>query len=57
MILETYVATLKHDNGKIRIRVVSMSGEKGAIEQICKAENCPERAMIKLKKIKSKKIL
>lgn len=57
MILETFVATLKHDNGKARIQVVSLRGERGAIEQICKVQNCPERAIIELKKIKTKKIL
>lgn len=34
MILETFIATLKHDNGKARIQVVSLRGERGAIEQI-----------------------
>jgi len=38
MVLETFIATVKHDNGKIRFRVVSLSGEKGVIEQITAAE-------------------
>lgn len=54
MIIETYRATLKHDTGMIRIKVISLSGEKGAIQQITTAEHCPECAIIKLKKINTK---
>lgn len=57
MTIETYIATLKHDKGVVRLRVVSLSGEQGAIQQILAAERCPERAIVKLKKIKNKKIL
>ncbi|WP_341836958.1 hypothetical protein WJU16_03610 [Chitinophaga pollutisoli] len=51
MVLETFIATVKHDNGKIRIRVVSMNGEQGVIEQIMAAERCPQRAIVKIKKV------
>lgn len=57
MIIETFIATIKHDNGKFRLRVVSLNGEKGAIEQITLAEHCPECAIMKLVKIKSEQIL
>lgn len=40
----------------IRIKVISLSGEKGAIQQVTTAEHCPECAIIKLKKINTKKI-
>lgn len=57
MILETYRATVTHDKGIVRFRVVSLSGKKGAIEQIMAAEGCPRRAIIKIIKIGKSKIL
>jgi len=57
MILETFIVTVKHDAGKTRFRVVSSNGEKGAREQVIAAERCPERAIVKIKKIKSKEII
>ena len=51
MILETFIATVKHDNGKIRFRVVSLNGEQGVIEQITAAEGCPPSAIVKIKKV------
>ncbi len=56
MTIETYKATLKHDKGTARVKVVSLSGEQGAIQQITAVEHCPERAIIKLKLINSKKV-
>lgn len=56
MTIETYIATLKHDKGKARVKVVSLSGEQGAIQQITAVEGCPERAIIKLKLINTKKV-
>lgn len=56
MTIETYIATLKHDTGKIRLKVVSLHGTQGAIQQITAVEGCPERAIIKLKLINSKKV-
>lgn len=50
MKLETFVATLRHDDGKIRLKVVSLNGEKGAKAQIMAAENCPESAIVKIQK-------
>ncbi|UKB78560.1 hypothetical protein [Chryseobacterium sp. MEBOG07] len=54
MTIEIYVATLTHDNGKICLTVVSLSGEQGAKEQIMKTEGCPESAILKIEKINSK---
>lgn len=56
IVLKTYIATLSHDNGKAKIRIVSLSGKKGAISQIMAAESCPASAILKLKKVKSKKV-
>ena len=55
-VIETFIATLRHDKGTARLKIVSLSGEQGAINQITATEGCPERAIIKLKKINSKKI-
>ncbi|MDX3913917.1 MAG: hypothetical protein QHC79_10310 [Pseudosphingobacterium sp.] len=55
MTIETYIASLKHDAGTVRLKVVSLSGEDGAIQQIAATEGCPERAILKLKKINTKK--
>lgn len=54
MIIENFIATVQHDKGRIKLKVVSLSGEQGAIEQIMAVENCPQRAIVKLKKISSK---
>lgn len=40
----------------IRVKVVSLSGERGAIQQITTAEHCPECAIIKFKNINTKKV-
>lgn len=56
MTIETYIATLKHDKGTARVKVVSLSGEQGAIQQITAVERCPERAIIKLKLINNKNV-
>lgn len=54
--IETYIATLQHDKGRIKLQVVSMSGKKGAIQQIVAIENCPMRAIIGLQ-MKRRKIV
>lgn len=56
MIIETYIATLQHDKGRIRLQINSMSGKQGAIQQIMAIENCPMRAIIGLK-MKGRKIV
>jgi hypothetical protein len=55
MEIKTYRATLKHDKGKVKLRVTSLSGEEGAIEMIMAVENCPRCAIIKIKELKPKK--
>ena len=56
MIIETYIATLQHDKGRIRLQINSMSGKQGAIQQIIAIENCPMRAIIGLQ-MKGRKIV
>gem|GEM_PF-2019743 len=56
MKLRTYLATIKHDSGKAKLKVVSMSGRKGAVTQVTAFENCDENAILKLKLIDSKNI-
>jgi len=51
MIVEKFRITVKHDNGKCSFIVMTTSGETGAKEQVMKAEVCPERAIIKVKKL------
>jgi hypothetical protein len=55
MTIEIYTATLTHDKGNFSLTVISLSGEQGAKEQIMATEGCPENAIIKIKKINSKK--
>jgi hypothetical protein len=54
--LETYIVTLKHEKGTVKIKVVSLSGEHGARRQVTSAEGCPECAIMQVKKTGSKKI-
>lgn len=55
MIIESYRATLKHDNGIVRLKVLSLNGKKGVIQQITTAEGYPERAIVKIVKIDNDK--
>jgi hypothetical protein len=48
-ILINFRATLEHDKGLAHLRVVSSSGEQGAISQIVAIENCPRCAIVALK--------
>lgn len=56
MIIETYRATLKHDNGIVKLKVISLSGKQGAIRQITTAEGCLECAIVKIVKIDNDKV-
>jgi hypothetical protein len=49
-----YVLTLKHDNGKFRIRTAA-EDEKMAKQLVMAAENCPECAIVKVHPVKKKK--
>ena len=51
MVVAYYKATLKHDTGTTTLRVVSLSGKQGAIQQITTAEGCPECAIVDIVKI------
>ncbi|HSW59959.1 MAG TPA: hypothetical protein VLJ60_04130 [bacterium] len=44
--------TLKHDSGTFRIKTAS-SSEESAVKTVCKAENCPKSAIIKIEKLKT----
>ena len=43
--IATYIAILSHDRGRSKIKVVSLSGKKGAIKMIMAMENCPRSAI------------
>ena len=51
MTIEIYEATLKHDTGTTMLRVISLSGKQGAIQQITAVEGCPECAIVDIVKI------
>ncbi len=55
MTMETYTATVKHDNGTVTLKVVSLNGKQGAIEQITIVEGCPECAIVDIIKIDNDK--
>jgi len=42
--MNTYIFALKHDNGYVNIHVTA-TDYKTAKNLLCKAENCPERAL------------
>ena len=51
MTIGIYKATLKHDTGTTTLRVVSLSGKQGAIQQITTVEGCPECAIVDIVEI------
>ena len=55
MKIETYLVTLRHDNGTHRLKVVSLSGKQGAIRQVTATEHCPECAIVDIKRIDNNK--
>lgn len=57
MVLETFKITLKHDTGFFKVKVTSLSGEQGAIQQVMACECCPIGAIIRIKKIGQKSII
>lgn len=57
MVLETFKITLKHDTGFFNVKVTSLSGEQGAIQQVMACERCPIGAIIRTKKIGQKSII
>lgn len=56
MIITTAIVTVRHDGGLHRLKVVSLSGLAGAIQQVCAMEGCPETAIIALRVIRVKRI-
>lgn len=53
MKIEIFVATIRHDNGIVKLKVVSLNGKGGAIQQITAIEGCPKSAIVDLVKIGS----
>jgi len=51
MKMEIFVATIRHDNGIVKLKVVSLNGKGGAIQQITAIEGCPKSAIVDLVKI------
>lgn len=49
--MEIFVATVRHDNGIVKLKVVSLSGKDRAIRQITAIEGCPKSAIVDLVKI------
>ena len=49
--MKKYQVTLKHDNGLFGM-IVQATSLTNAIDQVIKAENCPETAIILIKTIK-----
>ncbi|WP_157967934.1 hypothetical protein [Chryseobacterium elymi] len=54
MVLETFKLTLKHDTGFFKVKLTSLSGEQGAIEQVMAWQHCPIGAIVRIKKIGQK---
>lgn len=52
---ETFIATIKHDNGTFRLKVVSLNGKQGALQQITTTEGCPECAIVDIVRIDNNK--
>ena len=50
----TYILTLKHDNGTVKIRVFANSIQE-SINAVTKAENCPESAITNIKVLTNNK--
>ena len=48
--MKTYILTLKNDNGRVRFSVRA-ENEQSARRQICRAENCPDRAILDVKQL------
>ena len=47
--MKQFIVTVKHDAGIIKFRVIA-SNENETKKQVCKAENCPESAIIKVRR-------
>jgi hypothetical protein len=52
--MKDFRLTLQHDNGKFNIRTTAKD-EQTAREIVCKAEGCPDRAIIKVVEVKPRK--
>ncbi len=52
MKITIYSATVAHDKGKSKFKVVTLSGKEGAIKTIMAMEQCPRSAIIRIAKAK-----
>jgi len=48
--MKKYIVTVKHDNGRLRIKVGANSVEDATL-LVCRAEGCPECAILSIKLI------
>lgn len=46
-----YVAKLKHDQGKMRLKVFTKSGVSVVVQMILRAEACPKCAIVSITKV------
>lgn len=54
MKLEYFVATVKHNQGRVKMQIISLTGIDGAIASILAAEGCPRSAIKSIKPQKFK---
>jgi len=47
--MKQFIVTVKNDDGNLKFRVIA-SNEDEAKKQVCKIENCPESAIIKVRR-------
>lgn len=50
MRISIYRVVLSSDSGKVTLKVVSLSGKKGALKTVLAMENCPPSAIISIVK-------
>jgi hypothetical protein len=55
MKISIYSATVAHDKGKSKFKVVSLNGREGAINIIMAMEQCPRSAISKIIQIKERR--
>ncbi len=48
--VQQFVVTVKHDKGKVRIKTTASSAD-AAKSIVCKAEGCPESAIVSVEKV------
>lgn len=51
MKMEIFMATVQHDNGTVKFKVIFLNGRDGTIQQITAIEGCHKSAIVGLAKI------